>query len=299
MEKYFFILTGVILLAAGCQKAVIENNQTAPAIQTGNTEKMKVKVFVIANDNGESGKKIGCGDSVLGLDREVEKSATPLKASLEALLAIKDDYIGESGLYTALGKSNLKLDSAEINNGKAIIKLSGDLVIGGVCDSPRVEAQIRETAMQFSTVKSADILLNGKTLSSYLSDKGETVTIKVFFVPKGSNQLQCDDVVAVNRTVAKNVKIGTVALEELLKGPTEQEQKLGYITQIPIGSKLNYLTVRNGEARADFNQATEMGGGSCAQGIITTQIRKTLLQFATVKTVKLSIDGRTENIFQP
>ena len=127
----------------------------------------------------------------------------------------------------------------------------------------------------------------------------ETMTVKIYFVPKNSEQLSCNDVIAVTRIVPKTVKVGTAALEELLKGPTLKEVGMGYSTSIPLNSKLNSLTIVNGEARVDFNSITESGGGSCSMGIRTTQISQTLLQFPTVKTVKFSIDGRTEDIFQP
>ncbi|MFH1201174.1 MAG: GerMN domain-containing protein [bacterium] len=128
---------------------------------------------------------------------------------------------------------------------------------------------------------------------------GGDMVVKVYFAPQNSEQLECNDVAAVERTVPKTAKVGTVALEELLKGPTAEEKVKGYFTAIPFGSKLNSLTIVNGEARADFNDITESGGGSCSMGVRTTQILQTLLQFPTVKTVSISINGRTKDIFQP
>jgi hypothetical protein len=141
---------------------------------TTSLEKTKVKVFLIApEDNGNSGKLVGCGDSAVAIEREVEKTSAPLKASLENLLAMNAGYFGESGLFNSLGDSKLKLESVSLENTKAVVKLSGTLVTGGVCNDPRIEAQLRETAMQFSTVKSVEIYLNNKTLKSYLSGKGQ------------------------------------------------------------------------------------------------------------------------------
>lgn len=128
---------------------------------------------------------------------------------------------------------------------------------------------------------------------------GQTTKVKVYFAPKDSQQDQCNDVVAVERTVSQTAKIATAAIEELFKGPTPEEKAKGYTTVLPVGSKLNSLVIVNGEARADFNSVTESGGGSCGMGVRTSQISKTLLQFPTIKTVKFSIDGRTQDIFQP
>jgi len=127
----------------------------------------------------------------------------------------------------------------------------------------------------------------------------ENTIVKVYFPTPDSEQLECNDVVAVERIVLKTVSTGTAALEQLLKGPTTEEKDKGYTTSIPAGSKLNSLVIVNGEARVDFNAMTESGGGSCSMGVRMAQIRQTLLQFPTVKTISLSINGRTKDIFQP
>jgi len=43
--------------------------------------------------------------------------------------------------------------------------------LGGECDNPRVEAQLTNTVLQFPSVTSADIFINGKTLAETLSLK--------------------------------------------------------------------------------------------------------------------------------
>ena len=44
-------------------------------------------------------------------------------------------------------------------------------MLGGVCDNPRVEGQIRKTAEQFSSVQNVEIYLNGKPLQESLSGR--------------------------------------------------------------------------------------------------------------------------------
>jgi spore germination protein GerM len=94
-----------------------------------------------------------------------------LKAAVESLLSLKMQYYGQSGLYNALYQSELRLDGVNIKDGVAIINLSGSLQIGGECDSPRVEAQIQQTALQFTTVKDVSVRINGRTLQDVLSLK--------------------------------------------------------------------------------------------------------------------------------
>jgi hypothetical protein len=136
------------------------------------TAKQTIRVYLVAlEDNGKSGEKIGCGDSLVSVERQIPATSGVLKASLTDLFSLKEQYYGQSGLYNSLYHSDLKVAKVEIANGKATIFLSGQLSLGGVCDNPRVEGQIRATALQFSTVKSVDILLNGKILKDVLSEQ--------------------------------------------------------------------------------------------------------------------------------
>lgn len=133
---------------------------------------MRYKLFFVAlEDKGKSGKKIGCDDSIIAVERTMPTTTAPLTAVLRELLAIRETMYGASGLHNALAQSDLKVESVSIINGRAEIRLSGSLKLGGVCDGPRVDAQIKETALQFSTVKGVAVWVNGKPLESLLSQK--------------------------------------------------------------------------------------------------------------------------------
>lgn len=131
-----------------------------------------VKIFLIAiGDNGVSGKLVGCGDSAVPVEVQIAPTSGVLRAALEQLFAIKTQYYGESGLYDSLYQSNLSIASLEIVDGVAEMRLSGNLALGGECDSPRVQAQLEETALQFSTVQSVEIYINDIPLQDVLSLK--------------------------------------------------------------------------------------------------------------------------------
>lgn len=132
----------------------------------------QVKVFLIAlNDGGETGPWIGCGDGVVGVERQIEPTREPLKAAYQELLSIHEQHYGESGLYNALYQCNLTVDSVTLVGGKATVRLSGQTALGGVCDNPRVEAQLTQTALQFATVHEVEVFVNGKTMAEWLSLK--------------------------------------------------------------------------------------------------------------------------------
>jgi spore germination protein GerM len=145
--------------------------ETQPAVSPSSTPQM-VEIYLIAlEDNGQSGPQVGCGDSAVPVQVPISPTKEVLKAAIENLLSLKTQSYGQSGLYNALYQSDLHLDGVNIKDGVAIINLSGSLQIGGECDSPRVEAQINQTALQFATVKDVSVTVNGRTLQDVLSLK--------------------------------------------------------------------------------------------------------------------------------
>ncbi len=149
--------------------AVPTNTQALPTKTPG---PQLVDIYLIAiDDNGQGGIPVGCGDSAIPVKAEIQPTQGVLRAALEKLLSIKDQYYGQSGLYDALYQSDLQVESVTIDNGKATVNLTGSMMLGGECDNPRVQAQLENTVLQFSTVTSADIFINGKPLAEALSLK--------------------------------------------------------------------------------------------------------------------------------
>jgi len=134
----------------------------------------QVQIFLIAlEDNGISGELIGCGDSVVAVDWPIEPTDAPIEAALSELLAIHDQFYGESGLYNALYQSDLSVESVSVDgSGVASVYLSGTMMLGGVCDNPRFEAQLEQTVRQFSWVQDVAIFVNGTPLDTLLSGQG-------------------------------------------------------------------------------------------------------------------------------
>lgn len=138
------------------------STQTSPSVT-------QVKVALIAlDDNGAKGKKIGCNDSVVYATRQVASTTQPLNAAFKELFSLGTNTYG--GLYNVIhsmqskqsGKP-LQFDHATLENGVAKVYLTGDFGgLGGVCDDPRVPAQLEETARQFSTVQSVEVYLEGQ-----------------------------------------------------------------------------------------------------------------------------------------
>jgi hypothetical protein len=133
-----------------------------------------IKIFLIAvNDNGVSGKKIGCNDSVIPVLIYIDPTLGVLRASLNELFKLEGQReYGLSGLYNSLYQSHLSIDSLNIINREAIVKLKGTLSSGGVCDDPRIKAQLEEAALQFKTIDRVSVFINGIPLDQVLSGRG-------------------------------------------------------------------------------------------------------------------------------
>lgn len=162
----------ISILNKNTNSGINNTNSNNTNSNSNSNGKMTLKIFMISQgDNGKDGVLVGCGDSAIAVQREVPQTQAVLKAAFEQLLSVKDKDYGQSGYYNALYQSNLTLGSASIDkNGKATIKLSGSLLTSGACDNPRVIAQLEETAKQFSTVKSVEILVNGQEIRALLTE---------------------------------------------------------------------------------------------------------------------------------
>jgi LysM repeat protein len=145
------------------QRIVIPGRTTSP----GGATFTQVNIYLVGIGTG----RVGCGDQVVPVKRNIPPTQAPLTAALNELLSLHDQYYGQSGLYNALYQSNLAVQKITRNGTTWYIYLTGTMQLGGVCDIPRVEAQLQRTALQFSTVKRAYYYVNGVPLKTALSQK--------------------------------------------------------------------------------------------------------------------------------
>lgn len=129
----------------------------------------------------------------------------------------------------------------------------------------------------------------------------ETTAVQVYFSNNNLDpEISCTKVFAVTRQVPRTEGIARAALEELLAGPTSTDIDYGFSTSINNGVEIQSLTIEDGIASVDFSEQLEYQlGGACRVSAIRAQITETLMQFDTVTSVVISVDGRTEDILQP
>lgn len=126
--------------------------------------------YVLLEDNGVNGELIGCGDSLVALPHTIS-STNPLQTTLEYLLSSEGKIPQDDGLYSALSNSELVLDSITQNENEVVVKLRGEIMLGGVCDNPRLKAQLEKTIQQFTNGKKIMIFINEVNLNDLLSEK--------------------------------------------------------------------------------------------------------------------------------
>ena len=131
----------------------------------------------------------------------------------------------------------------------------------------------------------------------------DTMTVKVYFINQDQDpqRLDCSRVDAVSRTVPKSVAAARAALEMLLAGPTEGENQAGFITVINPGVTVASLSISDGVAHVTFSSELQQDvGGSCRVTAIRSQIEQTLMQFPSVTSVRLSVEGFADDeVLQP
>jgi len=153
----------------------------------------------------------------------------------------------------------------------------------------------------FISASEEEIIFN-KILNSFVGfNQPNTLSVQVYF-RKGVSACSEKNINLeyFHRIIPKTEAVARAAIDELLKGPTQEEKNTGYWSDIPEGTIVKSITIKNGEATIDLNEKIEAGVTTCnGGGTRTSQITKTLMQFPTIKSVKFSVNGQTEGIFQP
>lgn len=127
-----------------------------------------------------------------------------------------------------------------------------------------------------------------------------TQQVEVYFGHTEKTGDDCSNVFAVEREIESTEAVGKTALQELLAGPTSEEEDQGYYTSINSGVEINSLSIEDGVAKVDFtSRLEERVGGSCAVAAIRAQIEETLKQFPGVDEVEISVEGESEAVLQP
>lgn len=165
------MLLFIALTAEGISSSTVSKAASLTKAITVAAKTTRVKVYLVAvGDNGKSGRRIGCEDSLVAVSRTVQPTNAPLKAALDELMSMPAEH-NEGGreLGNYWKGENLKVESVLLKRGTATIRITGTLTVAGICDQPRITQQIEATARQFPTVKRVRVFVNGTPLKEAIS----------------------------------------------------------------------------------------------------------------------------------
>ena len=134
------------------------------------TAATQATIYLVAlGDDGASGERIGCGDSLVPVTVEIADGNTVeerIGLALTKLFSLRERDYGQSGLVTVLADSRLSVERVAVRDNVAAVYLSGTIALGGVCDDPRASGQIEATASQFPGVERVEIIRDGGPLTN-------------------------------------------------------------------------------------------------------------------------------------
>ena len=136
----------------------------APAPRTG-----PAVYYVALDDGGSQGIRFGCNDSLVAVRATTAQSGEPLAIALAQLLSPGEPTPVTSALYNALSGSALDYVSGYLQGATVVVNLTGQLQPGGVCDNPRIQAQLTQTAVAATGASRAEIYIDGRNLNELLN----------------------------------------------------------------------------------------------------------------------------------
>ena len=286
------------------------STQAPPPETPVSVEPKQINLYFIAiGDEGRSGEKIGCGDSLVAVPTQIEPTGDPIRDALHALFAVHDRMIGQSGLYNSLYQSNLKVGDVRIDeNGQVSVQLSGQYQLGGVCDDPRFKAQIEATILQLPNVNSVSVTINGKPLDEIVSEKGEVTVGPAVFEkaniylialenpnPTGTPVGCGDTLVPVEVPISPASDPQTAlkeALQELLSAGDRYASGAGlYNVFHQSDLQVQQVVLENGKATVELSGTLSLGG-ECDNPRVSAQLVETARQFNQVEEVEFFINGK-------
>ncbi len=114
----------------------------------------------------------GCDDVVL-VDRSILPTTDSLSAAISLLFSLDTLEFPEGSNFIPKTTDTLKFSNATLVGNQANIYLTGQLSgIAGVCDNPRAQIQIEETAKQINGVESVQLYLNGQAVDNLYEAEG-------------------------------------------------------------------------------------------------------------------------------
>jgi spore germination protein GerM len=136
-----------------------------------------------------------------------------------------------------------------------------------------------------------------KTQKEEKEEKKEIIEskVKVFFL-RVNDRTERVSLVPVTRTIKGSASLEK-ALGELIKGPNQTERGKGLLSAVPSNIKVRGVSVKNGIAEIDFNDAVERNAAGSILISRLDQIVYTATEMDGIRGVIIKINGRRRQVF--
>ncbi|MEL6151374.1 MAG: LysM peptidoglycan-binding domain-containing protein [Chloroflexota bacterium] len=163
-----FTVNGSPFGVGGVDPNVFPASPAPVAVQPQGVFFGNVNVYMVAPQGSANAGGVAtvCGDSIVPVQIAVNQTVAPITAGIDAMLRFDAAAFGLSDLSNPLAGSGLVIDQIFIDNGEAIISLNGNLATSDTCQVGRIQGQLEATALQYATVNSVSVFVNGVQLGS-------------------------------------------------------------------------------------------------------------------------------------
>jgi LysM repeat protein len=128
-----------------------------------------VNVYMVQPPGGTGTGVVSiCDSQIVPVQIGVTPTVAPLTAGIQALLDFTAADFGLANLNNPMAATNLAIDEILIVNGEAVITLTGTLTSGGTCADTILRGQMEATALQYATVDTVAIFVNGIPIQDVL-----------------------------------------------------------------------------------------------------------------------------------
>ena len=292
--KKNYLVAGIILLAAIGAFFVIQSNRNGGGVACT----MDAKICPDGSAVGRQGPNCEFAPCPVQNEEQEIRVSTPQRNGEVGLPLV---ITGEARVYENV--FGYRLLNA---NGKKLLEGFGETEIGTGLRPFSLSVNYPDPETETGTLEVIEFsvatgLEESKTEIPVRFAPIESAMVSVYFnnTNKDPKSLSCDTTYPTKRRVAKS-QMTEEAVRELLRGVTGEEATLGFMTALNPNVQLVSLVIQDGVARADFSGELQKGvAGSCRVAAIRSQIENTIKQFPGVKSVVISINGRSEDVLQP
>ncbi len=277
MKKTAVILSLLILLSL--LSACASDSQT---LKHGSVE-----VYYVS---AESYEKAGAYIISKSYDN-IEGSRSAIDLAMEMIA--KDD---ESGSYVSALKNGVTIQSYLVMDANLIVHLSGEYNTLNDIDKTALKTCLVLTACEIDGINSVSLVSSGQLLEKRLTADDFIVSdneaseferrIILYFPDSNNNFLQAEPRVL---TVGQEKNLAAYIIDELIKGPHEQELH----SIIPMGTKVNSIDIQNDVCTIDLSSDFVEHKSKTAAGERMTiySIVNTITELDEITNVRFTING--------